>query len=826
MKSRCVLFYSKKLLLALLITTVLSMSFVSAPQQADAVLATNNLRIGHSSFDGNIGVFVVSEENQGIDLNGDGDVEDFIPHIYDHSTGITTNLGLAGSVSAVDGNLVAFEVDERMQGNTDLNGDGDTDDFNVLHIYDHSTGTTTNLELSGYVSGVDGNLVAFLVSEHGQGNTDLNNDGGNDPFDGVYDHVLHIYDHSTGITTNLELVAESTSIDGNLVAFLVSEHGQGNTDLNNDGDNGNQYDDYSDDYAFHVYDHSTGVITNLELVSNVPTAAIVNGNLVVFAVNELNNGDQDLDGSNSGSDDVLHVYDHSTGIITNLRLAVSLLFNDSLVDNLVWLEAYENDQVDLNGDGDTEDSVLHIYDLSTGVITNLGLSVAGFNNPVSEDNLIALWVVEYMQGNIDLNGDGDTQDPVLHMYERSTGEITNLGLVGSGLRVDDNLIVLMVDERNHGNTDLNGDGDTEDRVLHVYDYSTGETTNLELATGFTGGFKFSFATHSVNEDLVIFHVHEDDQENTDLNGDGDTEDRVLHVYDHSTGVTANLELTVRASALDGSIVTFSLDENDQGNTDLNGDGDTTDSVLHVYDPSTGVTTNLGLSVTGFHNSVIDVNLIVIFVSESNQGNTDLNNDGDHDDSIAHIYDPSTGEITNLGLDSSYPLFSDNKLLGFLVSEYAQGNTDLNGDGDTEDFVLHLIELTGDELFCGQPLTSYVSVIEGTNDDDVLLGTPNNDLIFGMDGNDLIFASHGDDCVFGGNGNDSIFGRGGNDMIFGEDGDDTLFGAMGNDVILGGAGNDHLMDDFGNDTLDGGEDSDLCYDKYGNNDLLECEIKNE
>ena len=64
-----------------------------------------------------------------------------------------TNLELVTGFSTlvVDDNLVAFSVPEYSQGNTDLNGDGDTgnpnDDDKILHIYDHSTGETTNLRL-------------------------------------------------------------------------------------------------------------------------------------------------------------------------------------------------------------------------------------------------------------------------------------------------------------------------------------------------------------------------------------------------------------------------------------------------------------------------------------------------------------------------------------------------------------------------------------------------------------------------------------------------------------------------------------------------------
>ena len=41
---------------------------------------------------------------------------------------------------------------------------------------------------------------------------------------------------------------------------------------------------------------------------------------------------------------------------------------------------------------------------------------------------------------------------------------------------------LGADESQQGNHDLNADGDSSDRVIHVHDLETGETKNLELAT--------------------------------------------------------------------------------------------------------------------------------------------------------------------------------------------------------------------------------------------------------------------------------------------------------------------------------------------------------
>ena len=56
---------------------------------------------------------------------GDGDALDPVLHLYDASTGVTTNLGFSAHQLYMVGNLLSFEVRESAHGNTDLNGDGE-----------------------------------------------------------------------------------------------------------------------------------------------------------------------------------------------------------------------------------------------------------------------------------------------------------------------------------------------------------------------------------------------------------------------------------------------------------------------------------------------------------------------------------------------------------------------------------------------------------------------------------------------------------------------------------------------------------------------------
>ena len=91
--------------------------------------------------------------------------------------------------------------------------------------------------------------------------------------------------------------------------------------------------------------------------------------------------------------------------------------------------------------------------------------------------------------------------------------------------------------------------------------------------------------------------------------------------------------------MDGNLVVFGAFESRQGNTDMNGDGDALDRVLHIHDTVTATTVNLGQATDGFVNPP-DGNLLSFLVKETAQDNTDLNGDGDVGDMVLHVADLS------------------------------------------------------------------------------------------------------------------------------------------------------------------------------------------
>ena len=543
-------------------------------------------------------VFGVPEGAQGgQDLNGDGDGSDKALCVLDLATGSVSVL--PGSLPFGDthtyevrGGRVAYVVEEFSTGlgGTDLNGDGDTSD-DVLHVTDLATGTTTNLALatsalqdSDFQLG-DG-LLYVRVAEGGQGGLDLNGDG--DASDGV----AHVIVLSSGEVRNLGVASQtsgfatlSAGVGDGFAAFLVSEASDGATDHNGDGD--------ATDVLLATYDEATDAVTfSLAGASDLQ----VRGDVVTFLVSESASA-TDLNGDADLSDLVVLYRQHENGAIATTSLAVNATFGRGdfeLADGWLTVLADEGDSAqDWNADGDTFDRVMHVVDVGSCAITNLGVAVPGSSDaggsPQSiRGELLAFTASESRDGNRDHNGDGDAFDKALFLYDRSDASLRAVGYavpfsLDQVLALSGESLAFLVSEGAQRNRDANGDGDRADNVLHVLDLATGETVNTGLAV-YDNSFSDAFGFR-VSARALAFEVGEADQGGTDLNGDGDTGDAVQFVYDATTRTPVNLGLAGHNSGFinflfERDAVLVAVDEALQG-ADLNGDGDSIDfGVLH------------------------------------------------------------------------------------------------------------------------------------------------------------------------------------------------------------------------------------------------------
>ncbi len=480
--------------------------------------------------------------------------------------------------------------------------------------------------------------AVFRVLENAQG-ADLDGDGL------LQSAVHHVLDKATGIVTPLPHVA-APHLSGSTLAFSRSEK-TAQADLNGDGD--------QLDHVAAVLDLTSGLETSLGLASGddvLVGEVLTDGALVALAVDEWSQGAADLNGNGTPFERVVHAVDLATGSVVNTTFTITPTLGQFTVFGGRWVVALrsevEEGPTDLNGDGDTFDILPFFHDVQTGTSTSLGLSV-GFNSFVIDPPRIALLPFE---APADLNGDGDVSDRVLHLIDLSTGAVTNVALpaIEESIRFIGGRLVFLVLENSHGQTDLNGDGDAIDRVLHVHDPATGLTTNLALHVPFG-------ATGDAN--LLAFSVLEGA---ADLNGDGDLSDRVLHVHRFSPPGTTNLGVAGDPVWLHANRVVLRTPDLAIGPD------------LGAYDVVEDSLTTLGISYP--HTAAGDGPLLANLAGPSEQ--------------ILRIHHVPTAATIDVPLPTTFARVNGSTVL-FEVEEKEVGlaGADLNGDGDVHDLVLHV-----------------------------------------------------------------------------------------------------------------------------------------
>lgn len=421
-----------------------------------------------------------------------------------------------------------------------------------------------NLRSNAVSFGTNEHTVAFLVPEPYTGSPDLNGDGDR------LDDVLHLTHLGTGVTVNLGLAAQvSLQVRGEWAAFLVRESSQGRTDLNGDGD--------ALDFVLHVAKLGQGAPRTLgRALSLSPFRLFLEPPFLGYLVSESAQG-VDLNGDGDLLDGVVERHDLRTGE----AWPTGLDSDDFVVSSEgIAVRVFEGAQgaQDLNGDGDLLDRVLFAGSDRSPALENLGLATRSDVSPSIGGGRIAFRVDERAQRQ-DLNGDGDAFDQVGHLFELGTGVTTNLGLAVNGMLPTKERVLLCVDEAFHGMGDLNGNGQASDYLLYEHAPRTGETRGLGIGASF--GFNSDWILRG--DRLVFGHFEFTDGE--DLNGDGDTLDVVLARLDLDSGLLVDYDRSLEISGIPGTLtegggnVLLRVSEFTQG--DVNGDGDANDVVLHA-----------------------------------------------------------------------------------------------------------------------------------------------------------------------------------------------------------------------------------------------------
>ncbi len=413
--------------LATLILLLVSVLITSRGVSAEEIVL-NTAAVGNfPSASGSIIAFTTYESDAFLDLNKDGDMNDFMIRYYNITDKSLVNTGLMGGIigirrakqqlgqvigegPSISGSVIAYTsyeywyykepfIRKGMYGlEGDLNGDGDWNDY-VIQYYDISDGSSGNTRAEGRFPCISGSIIVFSTYEY-KVEKDLNGDGDKD------DYVIQYYDISKKYLVNTGVVGgsrdEGPSVSGTVIAFTVYE-GSVDKDLNNDGD--------KNDYVIHYYDISRKDLVNTGAVGGVrEEGPSVNGSIIAFTTHEAGAG-EDLNGDGDKNDYVIRYYDITNKSVVNTG-AVGRL--PSVSGSVIAFTSFEDSAgKDLNGDGDKNDHVIQYYDISKKHLVNTGV-VGGSREegPSVSGSVIAFTTHE---GDIDkdLNGDGDKHDSVI-----------------------------------------------------------------------------------------------------------------------------------------------------------------------------------------------------------------------------------------------------------------------------------------------------------------------------------------------------------------------------------------------------------------------------
>jgi Tol biopolymer transport system component len=295
---------------------------------------------------------------------------------------------------------------------------------------------------------------------------------------------------------------------------------------------------------------------------------------------------------------------------------------------------------ELTGDAVLDDTILESFDTGTSTFTSLcpagAVAVTGgtaaFLRPevggtTTAGELPLCPLGTPATGGIDLNGDSDAADQVVHLWT-GTGNVQNLSLAATAVALSSTHVAA-----------IGAGGTLQTRAVSGGPWTdTGEPADAIQFCGNVVAFLQPVASHHVaklyapatttlvatgqvaeqivcNDTIAAFRTTEADQA-ANLNGppDGDMLDDVLQTYDlsrpecmavsHPANCVGNSNRAVTPCRFEvcdpripyrvnGDTVKFLTFEPDQGNQDLNGDNDSLDLVIEVYDVVADVVKVLG-----------------------------------------------------------------------------------------------------------------------------------------------------------------------------------------------------------------------------------------
>lgn len=619
-------------------------------------------------------------------------------------------------------------------------GEEDEDRF-VVRSTGHAL-AAGNAEIVG-----DGDWLAYLVSEAGQGasGTDYNGDG--DTNDGI---VARVDTDNPGSGANTLEVAGERLAFARRTLFITVDEARDSRDWNGDAD-------MNDDVLLYVTPSAAAPVYYDDIASTDELVTI--GGTVVYTspVAPAFEFESNLriavvaaaGAAPAAPETVLTETDvNMDGISFELRGADG---------DIVFLEADEAVDGDLNGDGDSnDDGIFGVLD--AGEAMPMAFNVGRAIQPGSRATAAPVtgggeWLVAFLvdedAGGASLNdpsdfsptwaapncadADTDTDDAVLHWFQVTdlamNTPAVNTGLIGHAdgtayaLRSGFVGVVSPEAEQGSGTCNWNGDGDENDDIFRWVSASNPAMAPLPVTTssrliaidkdvpGGSGGVVRLTDTWVILVDEAADGRDYDTEPGTDRTlvlAHNPSNGGQAWVATHGQSAPRAVGVTWMAEDEESSSQFFAaFAEEPQsivGSGDINGDGDSSDSLPTIPEIVSGAQlqfpgipvatsrTNAGIIVeqgVGYHR-----------LSEADEGSTDFNGDGDANDVVLQRFSlsnafPRTVMGTASSIQRSVVDFgSGAPEFGAFVTEEFQDGVDLNGDNDTSDFVVRYFSIDG------------------------------------------------------------------------------------------------------------------------------------
>ena len=280
---------------------------------------------------------------------------------------------------------------------------------------------------------------------------------------------------------------------------------------------------------------------------------------------------------------------------------------------------------DLNGDGDTLDTVLRYKNLETGVVVNTGRECSGAPHGIDiwEETIVFSASPEW----------------AIRCYDISSGTVRDTGCIGRNPAI-------------HGEWIAFAGLDGTIQLFHMQE-------EVAMETDLAGSFPVVFGG------VVAFHA-----------GTPST----IWYYDTGTGAAVDTGAVGRTPAIYKNLIAFSTQEG-FAQVDLNGDGDLNNSVIRYYDLATHTVTNTG--ATGSWPAIF--NDVVVFSTYEGSVAADLNSDGKISLPVIQYLHLPSGEVINTGQLGAVPDIYNGTISFHALESWS--DFDWSGDGDTHDSVV-------------------------------------------------------------------------------------------------------------------------------------------